>query len=60
MTLTYPMLDRARCVLWLVTGAEKVPMLARLAAGDRTIPAGRVNRERAVILADVAAAAGLG
>ena len=43
MTLTYPALDRARRVLWLVTGAEKVGMLARLRAGDRSIPAGRVR-----------------
>ncbi len=57
MTLTYPVLDRARRVLWLVTGAEKVPMLMRLMAGDRSIPAGRVNSEHAVILADAAAAA---
>lgn len=59
MTLTFPVLDRARCVLWVVTGAEKVPMLARLIKGDRTIPAGRVNSEHAVILADAAAAAGV-
>jgi 6-phosphogluconolactonase len=59
MTLTYPVLDRARCVLWVVTGAEKAAMLARLAKGDRTIPAGRVNGARAVVLADAAAAAGL-
>jgi 6-phosphogluconolactonase len=57
MTLTYPVLDRARCVLWVVTGSEKTAMLARLASGDRSIPAGRVNSERAVVLADVAAAA---
>jgi len=57
MTLTYPVLDRARCVMWVVTGAEKVAMLARLVDGDRTIPAGCVNGERAVILADAAAAA---
>jgi 6-phosphogluconolactonase len=57
MTLTFPVLDRARRVLWLVTGAEKVPMLARLRAGDRSIPAGRVSSERALILADAAAAA---
>jgi 6-phosphogluconolactonase len=56
LTLTYPVLDRARRVLWLVTGAEKVPMLARLRAGDRTIPAGRVDGTRALILADRAAA----
>ena len=60
MTLTFPVLDRARCVLWVVTGAEKVAMLARLLNGDRDIPAGRVNRDRAVIMADAAAAAGLG
>jgi len=59
MTLTFPVLDRAWCVLWVVTGAEKMPMLARLVRGDRTIPAGRVVAERAVILADAAAAAGL-
>ncbi|MGO9830155.1 MAG: 6-phosphogluconolactonase [Myxococcaceae bacterium] len=56
MTLTFPVLDRARTILWLVTGAEKVPMFARLKAGDRTIPAGRVQSERAVVLADTAAA----
>ena len=59
MTLTFPVLDRARAVLWVVTGPEKVAMLARLARGDRSIPAGRVNSARAVILADAAAAAGL-
>jgi 6-phosphogluconolactonase len=56
MTLTYPVLDRARKILWVLTGAEKVPMLKRLEAGDRTIPAGRVRADRAVILADAAAA----
>ena len=56
MTLTYPVLDRARTVLWLISGADKVPMFARLKAGDRTIPAGRVRSERAVVLADAAAA----
>ena len=56
MTLTYPVLDRARCVLWLVTGSDKVGMLARLRAGDRSIPAGRVRQDRAVMLADRAAA----
>ena len=59
MTLTFPVLDRARCVLWVITGAEKVPMLARLVRRDLTIPAGRVAQDRAVILTDAAAAAGL-
>jgi 6-phosphogluconolactonase len=56
MTLTYPALARARRIFWLVTGSEKAPMLARLRAGDRSIPAGRVCRDRASILADRAAA----
>ena len=58
MTLTFPTLDRARQILWLVTGAEKQPMLARLRAGDRSIPAGRVRSEHALILADKAAVGG--
>jgi 6-phosphogluconolactonase len=56
MTLTYPVLDGARRILWLATGAEKRPMLARLRAGDRSIPAGRVASERALLLTDRAAA----
>src|SRR5215831_9678648 len=55
MTLTYPIINRARLVLWVVTGSEKVGMLARLQAGDVSIPAGRVNRDRSVVLADRAA-----
>jgi 6-phosphogluconolactonase len=58
MTLTYPVLNRARRVLWLVTGAEKVPMLERLRRADATIPAGRVRQDDALILADRAAAGG--
>jgi 6-phosphogluconolactonase len=56
MTLTYPIINRSRRVLWLATGAEKAEMLARLQAGDVSIPAGRVSRDRAVVLADSAAA----
>jgi 6-phosphogluconolactonase len=56
MTLTYPMLNRARRVLWVVTGSEKVEMLGRLRDGDVSIPAGRVRREQALVLADGAAA----
>lgn len=56
MTLTYPMLNRARRILWVVTGSEKVAMLARLRAGDRSIPAGRVRRDQALVIADRAAA----
>lgn len=57
MTLTYPIINRARRTLWLVTGGSKARVLARLYAGDVNIPAGWVRRERAVIFADQAAAA---
>jgi 6-phosphogluconolactonase len=60
MTLTYPVLNRARRVLWLVTGGEKAGPLARLCAGDASIPAGRVRQDRGLVLADRAAASGSG
>jgi 6-phosphogluconolactonase len=56
MTLTYPALDDARQILWLVTGAEKRDALAKLLAGDESIPAGRVKNEAMTIVADEAAA----
>jgi len=59
MTLTYPALDGARQILWLVTGEEKREPLERLIDGDTTIPAGRVRNEEMVVVADEAAAAGL-
>jgi 6-phosphogluconolactonase len=60
MTLTYPILNRSRQILWLVTGSDKVDALARLCDADRSIPAGQIQRENAVILADRAAAERLG
>jgi 6-phosphogluconolactonase len=59
MTLTYPVINRARRILWLVTGKEKVAMLDRLYKGDQTIPSGRISREQAVIVADRAAVGNL-
>jgi 6-phosphogluconolactonase len=56
MTLTYPALARARQILWLVTGADKLEPLARLLAGDTGIPAGRVEADASLVLADAAAA----
>jgi len=56
MTLTYPMINRSRRILWLVTGNDKVDALARLRDGDLSIPAGRIKREQALVLADRAAA----
>ncbi len=56
MTLTYPALTRADQILWLVTGADKRDPLARLLAGDESIPAGRVQATRSLVLADEPAA----
>jgi len=57
MTMTYPIIDRARRLLWLVTGSEKVNMVARLRESDDSIPAGRVQQDRAILFADPAAVA---
>jgi 6-phosphogluconolactonase len=56
MTLNYPILNRSRRILWVVTGGEKAVMLARLRAGDPSIPAGRVRPDRALVVADRLAA----
>jgi 6-phosphogluconolactonase len=56
MTVTYPVLNRARRILWLVTGADKAQALSRLGLADSSIPAGRVSQERAMVVADRAAA----
>lgn len=52
MTLTYPLLNRARNVLWLATGAAKREMLTRLLAADPSIPAGRIQQQSACLLTD--------
>jgi 6-phosphogluconolactonase len=57
MTLTYPELERARRILWLITGPDKREPLAKLLAGDESVPAGRVRNEEMVVVADEAAAA---
>ncbi len=55
MTLTYPTLNAARRVLWLVSGKDKREALARLLEGDRSIPAGRVAAESQIVFCDAAA-----
>jgi 6-phosphogluconolactonase/glucosamine-6-phosphate isomerase/deaminase len=57
MTLTYPALRRADQLLWLVTGADKQAPVAKLLAGDGSIPAGNVQAGRSLIMADASAAA---
>jgi 6-phosphogluconolactonase len=59
LSLTFAALNRARRILWLVTGGAKAAMLRRLVNGDATIPAGRVARAQATVIADAAAATSL-
>ena len=56
MTLTYPTLNRARQILWLVTGEDKVDALRRLREGDQSIPASWISTANALVVADAAAA----
>jgi len=56
MTLTYPALARADQLLWLVAGPDKRDAMAKLLAGDDSIPAGRVRATRSLIMADESAA----
>jgi 6-phosphogluconolactonase len=55
MTLTYPVLDAAREVVWLVTGESKREALSRLLARDLSIPAARVANEHQCVVIDRAA-----
>ncbi len=59
MTLTYPMINRSRHIMWLATGAAKIPMIVKLKAADPSIPGGRISQENALLLTDTAASAGL-
>jgi 6-phosphogluconolactonase len=56
MTITYQVVDRARALLWVITGSDKRDALRRLLGHDASIPAGRVAADRALVLADAAAA----
>ncbi|HSS04222.1 MAG TPA: 6-phosphogluconolactonase [Solirubrobacterales bacterium] len=55
MTLTYPALAAARRILWLTLGEGARDPLAKLLAGDTSIPAGRVENEQMLVVADEAA-----
>jgi 6-phosphogluconolactonase len=59
MTLTYPIINRARHILWLITGEGKAQMLERLIEADHDIPAGRISQQQATVVADAAALSGL-
>lgn len=54
MTFTYPALNAARRVLWLVTGEDKREPLAKLLAGEPSIPASRVAVSDALVVTELA------
>jgi 6-phosphogluconolactonase len=56
MTLTYPIINRARRILWIVTGKEKASVLNRFLHGDPSFPSSRISRSRATLIADQEAA----
>jgi 6-phosphogluconolactonase len=56
MTLTYTALKAAHQILWLVLGEGAREALAKLLAGDTSIPAGRVENDNMVLVCDEAAA----
>lgn len=57
MTLSYPVINRARQILWVVTGIEKIKPLGQLLSADSSIPPGRIRRDKTLVLADEAAVA---
>ena len=58
MTLTYPLLNAAKQILWIVTGSEKKEMVQRMLQQDPSIPAGSIRQENALLLVDQAAIEG--
>lgn len=55
MSLTYPYLERAGMLMWLVSGADKAAALDGLLTGDQRIPAGRIHHDAQVVFCDLAA-----
>jgi 6-phosphogluconolactonase len=58
MTLTYPALNRARRIVWEVSGADKADAVLAMVEG-RDVPGAVVAKDSAVLIADAAAAARL-
>lgn len=56
MTLTFPTINAARRIVWLVTGDSKRRALRQLLAGEGNVPALQVRRSGVVVFADAAAA----
>lgn len=59
MTLTYPALEVARSVVFVVAGESKTDALVGVVRGDGSLPAARLRHRQVTILADEPAARGL-
>ena len=55
MTLTYPVLNAGREVMFVVTGAEKAAAVRAIRSGQSDLPAGRVRARRTRWILDAAA-----
>jgi 6-phosphogluconolactonase len=55
MTLTYPVLNAGREVMFVVTGAEKAAAVRAIRSGQGDLPAGRVRARRTRWILDAAA-----
>lgn len=53
MSLTYKAIDRARQILFLVTGDGKEDALLKLKAGDPSVPAGRIGNPNITLITDI-------
>src|SRR5277367_4775244 len=49
MTMTYPVINRARKIMWLVSGKDKVNAFPKLRAADPSIPCGRISQAQALL-----------
>lgn len=56
MSLTWPVLDRAKELLWVIGGESKRDAVAQFLANDPSIPATLPTQARATVLLDAAAA----
>ncbi len=53
MSLTFPLINRSRNIMWLISGEEKRGMLERLLQADPGIPAGKVSQENTLVFTDI-------
>ena len=60
LTLTFPILNAAREVNFVVTGSDKAPALASVQSGSLDYPAAHIDAERTTWFVDLAAVGGLG